>query len=192
MPEPAALREQAVLPPGVSTLSSRLRLTVPPPRAWVRLQLGPHEQPAAGALRIAGVPLPARINRWQGPEPVISRMAPELWIVQSAALEPAQLQVIVAAACAGRIAAVTDVSDALVTLALSGADAAALRARGCCLDLGPIAFPPDACTRTRCAQLAVILRRADCDTFELTVDAPAARWLYDWITDAAVGLDSRE
>lgn len=192
MPDAVPLKPQPALPPGVTTLSSRLRLAVLPPCARVRLQLGPREQPAAGALRIAGVPLPVQINRWCGPEPVISRLAPELWIVQAAAMEATQLATAVATACAGRTAAITDVSDALVTFALSGGDAVALLARGCCLDLALAAFPPDGCTRTRFAQLAVILRRSDSDGFELTVETPAARWLCDWIVDAAVGLDCRE
>lgn len=193
MPEAAPLEPQPVLPPGTLALSPRLRLTVSTPLAWVRLQLAARELAAApAALRVGGRPLPGRINRWAGPVPVICRIAPDLWMLQAAGMEPARLLALTATACTGRAGAVTDLSDALVTLSLDGDDATALLARGCGLDLSLAAFPPDACTRTRLAQLAVLVRRTAIDGYELTVEAPAARWLYDWLVDAAAGLDHRE
>ncbi len=160
---------------------------------WVRLQLADRELAAAPAtLQVGSIPLPGRINRWAGPVPVICRIAPDLWMLQAAGMEPTRLAALTAAACTGRDCAITNLSDALATLSLTGDDASALLARGCGLDLSPTAFPQDACTRTRLAQLAVLIRRTGIDGYELTVEAPAARWLYDWLVDAAAGLDHRE
>lgn len=193
MPEAAPLEPRPVLPPGTLARSPRLRLTVPAPLAWVRLQLAARELAAApAALQVGGIPLPGRINRWTGPVPVICRIAPDLWMLQATGMEPTRLAAMTATACTGRAGAITDLSDALATLSLDGDDATALLARGCGLDLSLAAFPPDACTRTRLAQLAVLVRRTPIDGYELTVEAPAARWLYDWLVDAAAGLDHRE
>jgi heterotetrameric sarcosine oxidase gamma subunit len=90
--------------------------------------------------------------------------------------------------CGRRSYAVTDVSDSLVTLWIEGTDSQALLARGCGLDLSAGSFGPQACARTRLAQLLVVIRRATPDRFECVVERASARWLYDWLTDAAEGL----
>ena len=189
MPDAAALQPQPILPPGALDLSPRLRAAISPPLARVRLQLAARELPAASEIRVGDVALPARVNRWAGPEPVICRIAPDLWMLQASGVAPAALLAGTADACAGRTCAITDLSDALATISLTGDNATALLDRGCGLDLSPAAFPADACTRTRLAGLAVLVRRAGPNACELTVEAPAARWLHDWIVDATAGLD---
>ncbi len=83
---------------------------------------------------------------------------------------------------------VTDVSDAWVTITLEGAQATAVLARGCGLDLSLPTFHTSSCTRTRLAQLPVVIRRASFERFECIVDRPSAQYLYDWLQDAATGL----
>jgi heterotetrameric sarcosine oxidase gamma subunit len=80
---------------------------------------------------------------------------------------------------------VTDVSDAFVTVVIEGPLAAALFARGCGLDLSIEAFGHAAVSRTRLAQLPVLLRRVTSERFECAADRSAAKWLYDWFEDAA-------
>ena len=91
-------------------------------------------------------------------------------------------------ACASLACAVTDLSDALETIALDGPDAAAVLARGCGLDLREESFGERACARTRLAQLPVLIRKATAARFELVVDRSAARYLEDWLRDAAIGV----
>ena len=82
----------------------------------------------------------------------------------------------------------TDLSDALVTIALEGPDAGAVLARGCGLDLRAGSFGAQACARTRLAQLPVLIRRPAASRFELVVDRSAAQYLQDWLVDAAAGV----
>jgi sarcosine oxidase subunit gamma len=192
MPEPiASLFAKSSLPAGGRVFSDALRLAILPPRTLLRLQLGARSQKTVASLRIAGRPLPVGINTWGGEDPVFCRIAPDAWLIESALHEATDLLAAVRTGCGRRSFAVTDVSDALVTITVEGAQAPALLARGCGLDLSPGAFGNSACSRTRLAQLPVVLRRLTTEKFECAVDRPAAQWLYDWMQDAAEGLDAR-
>lgn len=189
MPEPiTTLLARSTLPAGGRVISDTLRLTVLPQRSVLRLQLGARSQKTVAALRIAGRSMPAAMNTWMGDDPVFMRIAPDTWLVESALHEAADLVSAVRAGCGRRSFAVTDASDSLVTIAIEGALAAALLARGCGLDFGPEAFGNAACARTRLAQLPVVLRRVTSERHECLVDRSAAQWLYDWLEDAAEGF----
>lgn len=189
MPEPIAiLLARSGLTAGGRVVSDALRFSVLPQRTLLRLQLGARSQKSVAALRIAGRPLPVAMNAWSGDDPVFMRIAPDTWLAESALHEAADLLPAVRTGCGRRSFAVTDISDALVAIAVEGALAAALLARGCGLDLSPGAFGNAACARTRLAQLPVVLRRVNSERYECLVDRPAAQWLYDWMEDAAQGL----
>jgi heterotetrameric sarcosine oxidase gamma subunit len=189
MPEPVAtLVAQSSLPAGGRVFSDALKLTILPTRAILRLQLGARSQKSAGTLRIAERPLPLPMNTWSGEDPVIARIAPDTWLLLSAWHEAAELLPAVRTACGRRSYAVTDVSDSLATIAIEGALAAAVLARGCGIDLASEAFGNFACARTRLAGLAVVLRRVTSEKYECSVDRPAAQWLYEWLEDVAGGL----
>jgi heterotetrameric sarcosine oxidase gamma subunit len=190
MPEPIeTLAEQSGLPAGGRVFSDALRLSVLPHRATLRLQLGARSRKAAGSLRVAGRAMPVAMNTWNGDDPVFMRLAPDSWLIQSALHETTDLVPAVKAGCGRRAYAVADVSDSLVTISIEGALGASLLARGCGLDFGPGSFGSFACARTRFAQLAVVLRRVNSERFELLVERPAAQWLYEWLEDAAAGID---
>jgi heterotetrameric sarcosine oxidase gamma subunit len=189
MPEPiATLVATSSLPAGGRVISDALRFSILPLRTVLRLQLGTRSQKTMAALRIAGRSLPVAINTWMGDDPVSMRIAPDAWLLESALHEAADLVPAVRAGCGRRSFAVTDVSDALVTIAVEGALATALLARGCGLDFSPGTFGNAACARTRLAQLPVVLRRVTSERFECLVDRSAAQWLYAWMEDAAEGL----
>lgn len=184
----AALAAQPGMPAGTLALAETLHLSVLPPRPVVLFRLGPRSLKSAGEIRIAGRPLPLAVNSWGGDDPVYCRIGPDAWFLISAQQDADKL---VAAASAGgrrRSHAIADVSDAWVTLALEGALAAPLLARGCGLDLSEGVFGQSACTRIRFADLPVLLRRVSHERFELWVDRPAATWLHDWLQDAAAAL----
>lgn len=189
MPEPiATLLARSTLPAGGRVISDALRFSVLPLRTVLRLQLGARSQKTVAALRVAGRSLPVAVNTWMGDDPVFMRIAPDTWIVESALHEAADLVPAVRTGCGRRSFAVTDVSDAYVTIAVEGALAAALLARGCGLDLSQERFGNAACARTRLAQLPVVLRRVTSERFECLVDRSAAQWLHEWMEDAAEGL----
>jgi len=189
MPEPITrLVAQSGLAAGGQVFSDALRISVLPARAIVRLQLGARSQKTVNSLKIAGRPMPLAVNSWSGDDPVICRIAPDTWLLLSALHETPEIIPAVRTGCGRRSYAVTDVSDSLVTLWIEGADALALLARGCGLDLSIGAFGLQACARTLLAQLPVVIRRATPDRFECVVDRSAAQWLYDWLVDAVKGL----
>jgi sarcosine oxidase subunit gamma len=189
MPEPiASLIAKSSLPAGGRVFSDTLRLAILPPRTVLRLQLGSRSQKTVASLRIAGRPLPAGVNTWGGDDPVFCRVAPDTWLIESALHAAADLLPAVRTGCGRRSFTVTDISDAFVTVTVEGAQARELLARGCGLDLSSGAFGNSACSRTRLAQLPVVLRRVTLEKFECAVDRSAAHWLYDWLQDAAEGL----
>ncbi len=189
MPEPVtSLVAQSVVAAGGQVLSDTLRVSVLPSRAIVRLQLGARSQKTVNSLKVAGRPITVLMNSWSGDDPVICRIAPDSWLLSSALHEASEIIPAVRAGCGRRSYAVTDVSDSLVTLWIEGADAQPLLARGCGLDLSAGAFGPQACTRTRLAQLPAVIRRATPDRFECMVDRSSARWLCDWLLDTLKGL----
>lgn len=178
----------SALPAGGRVLAETLHIAVLPARSVLLLRLGSRSLKLAGEIRVAGRPLPLGAGRWSGDDPVFCRFAPDAWIVLSALHAADDLLDAVRRACGRRSFAVTDVSDAHVTLAIEGPQAAELLARGCSIDLADGVFGQDACTRTRFAQLPVLLRRVSHERFEIVADRSAAAWLHDWLLDAAAPL----
>jgi heterotetrameric sarcosine oxidase gamma subunit len=188
MPEPIrSLTGQSALPAGARVYGDLLRLEVRLQRTVVQLRLAPKSRKSPGKLRIAERPLPETMNTWTGEDPVFCRVAPDSWLLLSARHEGVELTDAARTACAKRSCAITDLSDANACIVVEGPHALDILVRGCGLDFS--ALGDDACTRTRFAQLPVVLRRAPMDRFELLVDRAVAKHLFDWLQDAAAGLD---
>ena len=82
--------------------------------------------------------------------------------------------------------AVADLTDGLAQLEVEGKLAAEVLSKGCGLDFHPSAFPVGHCARTRFAQIPLVLVRLEGPPrFELYVARSYARYLNDWINDAA-------
>jgi sarcosine oxidase subunit gamma len=189
MPEPTtSLVAQSALPSGGRVFSDTLRLSIPPQRVTLRLQVGARSLGTVNAIRIAGRPLPITANCWTGTDPVISRIAPDTWLMQSALHDATGLLDAVRKGCGRRTFVVMDLSDAYVTITVEGPQATAVLARGCGLDLSLDSFNTSSCTRTQFAQMPVVVRRATFERFECIVDRTYAQYLYDWLQDAATGL----
>lgn len=185
----ASLVPQSAMPSGGRVYGDALSLAVLPARTVIVLRLATASQKAVAAMRIAGRPVPEAMNTWSGDDPAFCRIAPDTWLLISSLHEATELLDATRTACGRKSCAITDLSDAHVTLALDGPRAAELLARGCSLDLAATTFGMNACTRTRLAQLPVMLRRLTQERFECLVDRAAAQYLYDWMQDAAAGLD---
>jgi len=79
-----------------------------------------------------------------------------------------------------------DVSANRTTLTLTGPHALDILEKGCSLDLHPRAFTTDHCAETTVARTQVILwRKTDEPTYHLLVRGSFARYLADWLVDAA-------
>jgi len=188
MPDPIrTLMAQSALAAGGRVYGDLLHLTALPQRTVVRLQLAERSQKSLGKLRIAGRPVPEVMNTWCGEDPAICRVAPDTWLLLSSLHNGAALADAARAACARKSFAVTDLSDANATIVVAGPRAIEILLRGCGLDIAVLAG--DACMRTRFAQLPIVLRHAETDRYELIVDRAAAKYLFDWLQDAAAGLD---
>jgi sarcosine oxidase subunit gamma len=185
----ASLIPQSAMPSGGHVYGDALSLAVLPARTLIQMRLATPTQNVVAAMRIAGRPLPEAINTWSGDDPAFCRIAPDTWLLISSLHEAADLLDAARTACRRKTSAITDLSDANVTIALDGPRAADLLARGCGLNLAATTFGIDASTRTRLAQLPVMLRRLTLERFECVVDRAAAQYLYDWMQDAAAGLD---
>ena len=72
---------------------------------------------------------------------------------------------------------------------MSGAGARDLLAAGCGLDLHPRVFGPGRCAQTLLARVPVVLHQlSDAPQYRVLVRRSYARWLVDWMIDAAGGL----
>ena len=188
MPDPIrSLVGQSALPAGGRVYGDVLRLEVRLQRTVVQLRLAQNSRKSLGRLRIADRPIPETMNTWLGEDPVYCRVGPDSWLLISARHDGAELADAARTACAKCSCAVTDLSDAHACIVVEGPRALEILVRGCALDFA--AFGDDACARTRFAQLPVMLRRASPDRFELLVDRAVAKHLFDWLQDAAAGLD---
>ncbi len=156
-----------------------LSIAVEPPRGCLTAQL--HDPARATALTpLLGfaAPPPGRIEA--GDRVACCSVAPGEWLVitEAEAALPA-LAGAIAAALANDVALVTDVSDALVLLHVSGDDAATVLAAHCPIDLHQSAFPPGSAARSLFGEtIAVITRPAEALAYQLIIDQTAAPYVW--------------
>jgi sarcosine oxidase subunit gamma len=148
----------------------RLRPPFPAHLAGIFLPLSPNRVAATGAARVL----------WLGPDEwlvVADGDAPELVPRQERAV-------------AGRRAAVADLSSSRVIVEIAGVGTRDMLAAGCGLDLHPRVFGPGQCAQTLLARVPVILDQLDdAPHFRVLVRRSYARWLVDWMVDAAAGIE---
>jgi sarcosine oxidase subunit gamma len=149
-------------------------------------QIGLRVKPPVAAY-LAGVPLPMEPNRvalmremrtlWLGPDE---------WLVTAPQGIAPDLLGRLRRALSGRHASVTDLSASRTLIEIAGPCARTLLEKGCGLDLHPRAFGPGQCAQTRFAHLPIIIDQTGAaPTYRLFVQRSAARWLADWLIDAA-------
>jgi sarcosine oxidase subunit gamma len=81
---------------------------------------------------------------------------------------------------------VTDLSASRAVIEIAGEEARSLLEKGCGVDLHPRAFGPGQCAQTVFAKLPVIIDQlSPAPAYRLFVRRSAARWLADWLIDAA-------
>jgi sarcosine oxidase subunit gamma len=111
-------------------------------------------------------------------------LGPDEWLIT--APENRDLLARVRRAVTGRRASVTDVSAAHTVVEFTGPNACMLLQKGCSLDLHRRAFGPGRCAQTLVARAQIILDQLDAGpTYRLFVRPSFARYLCDWLIDAA-------
>jgi sarcosine oxidase, subunit gamma len=160
-----------------------VRLELEDPVAAVDLRIDP-----AGADVVAdavGGTLPDRPDTWTPlPDGLAVRLGPDEWLLTSSAARPEDWErhVDEAAVAAGGMA--VDVSAQRTSVRVRGADARALLASGCAIDLRPRSFPRGRCAQTLLGQAGVLLVAHDVDDLQLFVRSSFAGYVVDLLVDA--------
>lgn len=117
-------------------------------------------------------------------------LGPDEWLVVTAAEKQPELEASLRLALAGRHVAIVDTSDGRTTIRIHGARARDTLAKGCPLDLHPRAFGPGRCAQTLIARADVLIHQRDAvPTYDIHVACSYARYLWDWLVDAAREFD---
>jgi sarcosine oxidase subunit gamma len=137
-----------------------------------------------------GVPLPLQPNRVAVMRAVRTLwLGPDEWLITAPDGAVPELLSWITHAAADRRAQVTDLSASRIVIEIAGTRARALLEKGCGLDLHPRAFTLGCCAQTLLAGLPVILDQTGATpSYRLFVRRSAARWLCDWLIDAAEEL----
>ncbi len=136
---------------------------------------------------LAGVPLPLEPNRVASMRTVRTLwLGPDEWLVTAPENGAPDLFGRISRALFGRPAMVTDLSASRAIIEIAGPRARQLLEKGCGLDLHPRSFGPGHCAQTLFAHLPVILDQLSAaPSYRLLLRRSAARWLADWLIDAA-------
>ncbi len=113
-------------------------------------------------------------------------LGPDEWLVVTPEGEQGAMETALGAALAGQHVSVVDTTDARTTIRMHGAHARDVLVKGCPLDLHPRAFGPGQCAQTIIAKADVLIhQRDDAPTYDIYVLCSFARYLWDWLVDAA-------
>lgn len=170
-----------------STPDAEVEIGVSTNRGFLNLRLDPrNEQAVNAAERVLGQALPPAANTFSGGDHRVYWLGPDEWLIETDAENAAALSGELAAALAGRHAAVNDVGGGQVALRLVGAAARAILAKGCALDLHPREFAPGQCARTGLAKTTVLLAAVDAvPSYTIIVGGSFADYLCRWLAKAA-------
>lgn len=149
-------------------------------------QIGLRVKPPVPAY-LAGVPLPLDPNRVAAMREIRTLwLGPDEWLVTAPEGAAPDLLGRLCRALAGRQAAAIDLSASRGIVEIAGPRARWLLEKGCGLDLHPRAFGPGRCAQTLFARLPVVIEQTNAaPAYRLFVRRSAARWLCEWLIDAA-------
>ena len=113
-------------------------------------------------------------------------LGPDEWLIVTPVGEQGAMETALGAALAGQHVSVVDTTDARTMIRIHGAHARDVLMKGCPLDLHPRAFGPGQCAQTIIAKADVLIhQRDDAPTYDIYVLCSFARYLWDWLVDAA-------
>ena len=112
-------------------------------------------------------------------------LGPDEWLLLAECQESGPLVAELQAELADHAASVVDISGGQTVMRLRGASTRSVLARGCALDLDPLAFPPGACAQTLLARAQVLLVAVDsAPTIDVIVRRSFAPYVAAWLEDA--------
>jgi len=114
-------------------------------------------------------------------------LGPDEWLVVTAGGGQGTAEAALNSGLEGKHVSVVDTTDARTTIRLHGEHARDVLAKGCPLDLHPRAFGPGRCAQTLIAKAGVLIHQVDdAPTYDIYVSCSFARYLWDWLVDAAL------
>lgn len=125
-------------------------------------------------------------------ERAILWLGPDEWLVVTPPGDEAAVGAALNAGLAGLRASATDVTDNYTTVRIAGPKARWVLAKGWAVDLHPGVFGPGRVAQSNLALTNAILRQTDdAPSFEILVRPSFAKYLWDWLTDAALEVGYR-
>jgi sarcosine oxidase subunit gamma len=188
------LRQSALAHRGLSRAAgdavsgSGITLSERPFRAMLNLRGDPADAEFLKAAQAAaGVELPLEPNTTRRNGQVTALwLGPDEWLITAPQGEERVLAPALRAALGDRHAAVVDLTESRTVIAVSGAHARDLLAKGCTLDLHARVFKVGACAQTGLARAGALVHLLDeTPSFEITILRSFADYMWVWLTDAA-------
>jgi sarcosine oxidase subunit gamma len=136
---------------------------------------------------LAGLAFPLEANRVASTGTVRTLwLGPDEWLVTAPGDAVPELVPRLLRATAVRRAAIVELSSSRTAILVSGRHARSLLQKCCGLDLHPRAFTAGHCAQTLLDRLPVILDQlSTAPVYRVFVRRSSARWLFDWLIDAA-------
>lgn len=140
-----------------------------------------------GVAGVVGAAPPAEPNTVAAADGnAILWLGPDEWMVATGPGAQNAMESALADVLAGRHVSVVDTTDNHTTIRIHGARARDVLAKGCPLDLHPRAFGPGKCAQSVVAGVDVLIHQRDhAPTYDIHVRCSFARYLWDWLVDAA-------
>jgi sarcosine oxidase subunit gamma len=171
-----------------AALTNSVAIVEEPFVTMVDLRVDPAGAGAQAATEVLGVELPTTASTYaKNADTTVIWQGPDEWLVTGTALAGPELEARLREAVAAHGGAAVDVSGQRTTLRLTGAHSRDVLAKGCALDLHPRAFIEGTAAETILGQAGVILLAVNGsgDDYRILVRSSFARYLADWLLDAA-------
>jgi len=135
-------------------------------------------------LKVATRDVEAAATRLQTNDTSSLRLGPDTWLLVSDSRTASDIVADCEQSLNGLLLNALDYSSGLAIFKVSGPDSRELLATGTGLDLRPASFGVGSCSRTRLAQIAVVVVATGDDQFELYPDRSYERYFDNWLRDS--------
>lgn len=169
-------------------LPNSVAIVEEPFATMVDLRVDPSGPGVTAAAELLGIELPTMASSYaKNADTTVIWLGPDEWLVTGTALAGPELEARLREAVAPHGGAAVDVSGQRTMLKLSGSHSRDVLGKGCALDLHPSVFAGGAAAETTLGQAGVILLalNATGDEYRILVRSSFARYLADWLLDAA-------